>query len=325
MAAEETKPHGLTKYGSTLDPFPGREGYNLMIEKLNLIPSCGIGPLSSRPAPSAGIRFWIDEATRRLSVNLGAEWAGIAELGGVLPSGVSVDPLGHEGTSDRAARADHRHALILANSSQHGAMAKEDKSKLDASTPSNSANRIIQRDSEGRAQVNNPALGKDIANKDYADFYAGSTGTQANRVMRRDENGRAQAAPAQGTFDLVTKGVVDLQINPAWLTISSWTVGWDIRAPKARVSSGHVELRGSVLAPSGFTSGPAFSLPDEITAEPKRMFVVAASSALQPETTTTLVGTAVLISSDDGKKIHVLKTDQRAIHLDGARIPTAAS
>jgi len=56
-----------------------------------------------------------------------------------------------------------------ATTSANGFMSSSDKQKLDNAVSANTASRLIIRDASGRAQVANPAIGADIANKDYVD------------------------------------------------------------------------------------------------------------------------------------------------------------
>ena len=48
-------------------------------------------------------------------------------------------------------------------------MSAADKTKLDNATDSNTASRLMMRDSSGRAKVANPSTTYDIANKSYVD------------------------------------------------------------------------------------------------------------------------------------------------------------
>ena len=169
MAVEETTPHGLKRYTAGTDAFPGRTGHNDMVDKLNMIPGLTVGPLSSRPPASSGLRFYLDEATKRLYVNTGTEWAGIAEVGALAPSNVVVGGVSSEGASARAARVDHSHALPLATSSTHGGMSSTDKALLDGATSTASPNRLLKANSNGDIAVNAPTSGAHPAHKTYVD------------------------------------------------------------------------------------------------------------------------------------------------------------
>ena len=67
--------------------------------------------------------------------------------------------------------SDHINAGTHANatSSTNGFMSATDKAKLDGATASNTASKIIARDSNGRAKVSNPSDSYDIVNKQYVD------------------------------------------------------------------------------------------------------------------------------------------------------------
>ena len=56
-----------------------------------------------------------------------------------------------------------------ATTSANGFMSSSDKTKLDGAVNTNTASKLVLRDASGRAQVANPAIGADIANKDYVD------------------------------------------------------------------------------------------------------------------------------------------------------------
>ncbi|MCR4719710.1 MAG: hypothetical protein K5768_08800 [Firmicutes bacterium] len=56
-----------------------------------------------------------------------------------------------------------------ATSSSNGFMSSTDKTKLDNATESSTANRLMIRDSYGRAKVSSPSSSDDIANKSYID------------------------------------------------------------------------------------------------------------------------------------------------------------
>lgn len=60
-------------------------------------------------------------------------------------------------------------STAVATSTADGLMPSTDKSKLDGSTPSPTAFRLMQRDAFGRAQVATPAAGGDAATKGYVD------------------------------------------------------------------------------------------------------------------------------------------------------------
>lgn len=62
-----------------------------------------------------------------------------------------------------------RASTAVATTTVNGLMSSTDKSKLDGSTPSATALRVIQRDSLGRAQVTDPAVAADISTKGYTD------------------------------------------------------------------------------------------------------------------------------------------------------------
>ena len=181
MAVDETGPHGLKKYTAGSDPFPGRLGYNEFVDAINQIPGCGIGSLSERPAPSAGLRFWVEESTGRMTVNTGTAWVEVAPVGGVYPSyNIIGATTGNEGSSLRAARADHQHPMPLASQLGPGAMSLEDKQKLDAATSTITANTMVMRDGVGQINVQaTPNSNSSATSKSYVDSKVAAERTAA--------------------------------------------------------------------------------------------------------------------------------------------------
>ena len=96
------------------------------------------------------------------------------------------------------------------------------KSHIDATsgihgaTSSATANRIIIRDSAGRAKVAAPSASDDIARKDTVDAHANATSVHgatssatANRIIIRDSAGRAKVAAPSASDDIARKAEVD--------------------------------------------------------------------------------------------------------------------
>ncbi|RIJ76624.1 hypothetical protein D1871_11165 [Nakamurella silvestris] len=71
------------------------------------------GPLSARPPYGRGGLFYLvtDGPARRLWYDTGGQWLDLTPIGGTDPSVVTVGGTGAEGTSQRAARADHTHSI----------------------------------------------------------------------------------------------------------------------------------------------------------------------------------------------------------------------
>ena len=91
-----------------------------------------------------------------------------------------------------------------------------------SATSSATANRIIIRDSAGRAKVAAPSASDDIARKDTVDAHANATSgihgatssATANRLIIRDGNGRASVADPTSASHIATKGYVDGLVGP---------------------------------------------------------------------------------------------------------------
>jgi len=89
-------------------------------------------------------------------------------------------------------------------------------------TSAATANRIIIRDSAGRAKVAAPSASDDIARKDTVDAHANATSgihgatssATANRLIIRDSNGRASVAGPTSASHIATKGYVDGLVGP---------------------------------------------------------------------------------------------------------------
>lgn len=91
-------------------------------------------------------------------------------LSTTAPTTLTIGQVAAVGTSNRAMRADAVFGLPgLATSGTSGFMVNTDKAKLDNATASATASTLILRDSNGRAQVQDPVSGLDISNKQYVD------------------------------------------------------------------------------------------------------------------------------------------------------------
>lgn len=114
-----------------------------------------------------------------------------------------------------------------------GAQSKVDvheaKAATHGATASATANRIVLRDSSGRAQIATPTLASDIANKSYVDgkisevdvvgdvsghinrtdAHSATNTATANRIMMRDAYGRAKVAVPSASDDIARKAEVD--------------------------------------------------------------------------------------------------------------------
>lgn len=133
-----------------------------------------------------------------------------------------------------------------ATTSQSGFMSTTDKAKLDGATSAATVNKLILRDSSGRARVVSPSNDLDIANKNYVDIaignHKGKGGTDhhpvatqseagfmsttdkakldnadssntANRLMMRDAYGRAKVETPSESTDIANKSYVDNKIT----------------------------------------------------------------------------------------------------------------
>lgn len=171
MAKEQTSRFGLDTFTSGSDLHPDREDFNarmeLIDEKAAIVEQ---GDHGDRPLPGVPGRFWLSVDRGDLFFDTGDAWVQVVRIGsGGAGADIAVDSSAAEGTSNRAARADHTHRLPLASQTIAGAMSAADKAKLDQATPIGSAGRLMQRDEDGRARVADPSSVADIANKRYVD------------------------------------------------------------------------------------------------------------------------------------------------------------
>lgn len=109
----------------------------------------------------------------------------------------------------------------------------EAKTATHGATASATANRIVLRDSSGRAQIATPTLASDIANKSYVDgkisevdvvgdvsghinrtdAHSATNAATANRIIMRDAYGRAKVAAPSASDDIARKDTVDAHAN----------------------------------------------------------------------------------------------------------------
>lgn len=93
------------------------------------------------------------------------------------------------------------------------------------STPG--AGALMRRDTNGRAQVNDPVTNLDIVNLEYLNNNAASIPT-AGALVRRDANGRAQVADPSAAADIATKNYVDSHVICNTFTLGSAGTAWNI-------------------------------------------------------------------------------------------------
>lgn len=132
-------------------------------------------------------------------------------------------------------------STAVATTTVNGLMASTDKSKLDNSTASATALRLIQRDSLGRAQVADPAIAADIATKGYVDAAVSAAPTAlplargklfiAGPVAAGGVSGSVAVTFPAGLFTgepIITFGTNDPRVSPNIIGLSA--SGCSIRA-----------------------------------------------------------------------------------------------
>lgn len=184
--AETTTPRlGLSVYSSGNDLHPDREKFNAQQRLLDaILATAQQGTLAERPAAGIGGSLYWATDNSRLYYDDGAAWRDVNTTGGGGSGApISVGGTAAEGTSARAARADHTHVLPLATSTAPGALSAADKKKLDAATPSATPNTLMMTDANGRSQTATPVNDADAVNKAYVDQTAANASNLTNGTV----------------------------------------------------------------------------------------------------------------------------------------------
>lgn len=114
--------------------------------------------------------IWDDVTNFLLKVRSNGVTEVVPYLSTTAPTTLTIGGGASVGTSSRAMRADATFGMPgLATSGTSGFMVNTDKAKLDAATALSTANTLMLRDANGRAQVQDPVSGLDISNKQYVD------------------------------------------------------------------------------------------------------------------------------------------------------------
>ena len=114
--------------------------------------------------------------------------------------------------SNHIASGTHRNATINSN----GFMSYTDKQKLDNATSEYTSNRLMMRDSNGRAKVQNPSSDYDIANKLYVD---------TNFVKKNSDTTMSAKLTAQSNTAYTTKQVRNIVLWTSGSTPPSTSYG----------------------------------------------------------------------------------------------------
>lgn len=207
MAVTNTPRFSLPQWSAGTDPYPGRVGFNEIHQLLEnqaavVYPS---GAIANRPRSGTFGRFYLatDQGSGgRLYYDGGSGWIEInTNGGGGAGMPVVIGGVGAEGSSDRSARADHTHALPMATTTTHGALASQHYEMLATATPSIVANTLARRGGTGQLSVAGPSHPDHAVNKRYVDDTAGTYLAEANTLVRRYSNGHFRV-PGSGQGDL---------------------------------------------------------------------------------------------------------------------------
>lgn len=188
MAIEKTPRLGLPKYTSGSDLHPNRTEFNALQDLLEgQVAISAQGTLAERP--SAGVKnriYWATDSARAYFDD-GTQWLDInTNGGGGAGKEIVVAGTASEGTSARAARADHTHNLQLVTGSRDGAMRATDKALLDAATNSPTGNTLAKRTAAGHLDSPTPTQGTHVANKGYVDGEAAKKSDLAHKHAGED-------------------------------------------------------------------------------------------------------------------------------------------
>lgn len=120
MAVTPTPRIGLKRWSAGTDPWPARSGWDEQQQKLDDIMAMDSqGPLSARPVAGVRGRYYFSTDTGRLHRDDGTAWNEVGPVGGVNPAALTFGGAVAEGTSLRAARADHVHAMPAHDAAAH--------------------------------------------------------------------------------------------------------------------------------------------------------------------------------------------------------------
>ena len=114
--------------------------------------------------------------------------------------------------SNHISNGTHRNATINSN----GFMSYTDKQKLDNATSEYTSNRLMMRDSSGRAKVQSPSGSYDIANKTYVD---------SNFVKKYSDTAMSAKLTAQSNTAYTTKQVRNIVLWTSGSTPPSTSYG----------------------------------------------------------------------------------------------------
>jgi len=222
MAIDPTPRFQLPRYTNGQDLHPTRTDFNGRMELIDELAAIALqGARADRPMPETRGRFYAATDTRDLFYDTGTTWLEVARIGAggpgstVLVGGSTVQA--DEGTSDRAARADHVHRIPLATANSPGAQSGEDRAKMLAATNVSTPNTHVVRDSEGRTRFADPSAVTDAANKRYVDTLINTRAAASHTHNASDTTGGtfnpARLPPAttsaQGALSPEDKALID--------------------------------------------------------------------------------------------------------------------
>lgn len=294
--AESTTPRlGLSVYDSGNDLHPDRAKFNAQQNLLDkLLATAMQGTMAERPAAGVGgALFWATDSSR-LYFDDGIAWRDVNTTGGGgAGAPISVGGSAAEGTSARAARSDHTHALPLATATAPGALSAADKKKLDAATPAATPNTLMLTDANGRTQLAAPLNQADAANKAYVDQTAANASNLTSGTVpaaRLPEvtasvNGAMLAADkakldaATGNFSSSTLAMRDGNGNLNANSFYTPTGGSQSTLPHALTRKDYVDTQVATRAPTSHKHAAGDLNPGDLTMARLRLTSTSDASA----------------------------------------------
>lgn len=276
MSKSTTPRLGLSLFSADTDNHGGRpqhnEDHQALEEKVALW--AGRGLLSARPSATIPGRIYVSTNQGdggQASLDLGDKWLDLSTVGGGgAGNPVIVEGTPTEGTSARAARADHAHALPLATADRHGAMASQWAELMESASFGGTPWSLTIRDGAGRVRLGaDPAHGKDAATKDSSEAV-GTAGVVGNAIVRRWGGGHVSGPDPDKPEFYATRRYVDARTSRrewktdirelehglnevAQLDLYSWTYRDD--APATGSGQGPMVEQVAALMPELTTAG----------------------------------------------------------------------
>jgi len=200
MANNWLKPDGVLDYDSVWDEVQARVDA-LAVMDFTLFTDTNYPPVGTIRWNAGNAMFEKHTSTPGTwEALLSTQWDLDAKtVGGNLPSAFA--PVGHVGSVGTGVHGE-------ASITNPGFMSTSDKTKLDDATSANSANKLLIRDANGRANVEAPISGDNIAtygwiNPTRLEVINATSADTGFAIMKRDSAGRARVKDPSDDLDIV--------------------------------------------------------------------------------------------------------------------------